>query len=280
MAIAASMGAGLLEANRTGGSVKPLHCGLAAQSGIVAARLALEGVTGPPTILEGRFGFFRAFTGERSDPALVSDGLGDRWETARLFIKPYPTNHFTHAGIDAARALRADGVDPREITDIELGVPAPVLRTIAQPAGAKARPESGHHAKFSGPFTVATAFLAESGLGVSNADFTDEVVTDEARIRLAGLVRCVPDDEATKSFPHEFPCLLRVTLADGSVHEHRVEHTRGGPDRPLTPAELAQKFRLNVEPALGAARCSHALDLITGLRDLESVRPLVSVLAG
>src|SRR5882757_1024501 len=35
--VAASMGAGLLEANRTGGTVKRVHCGWAARCGVAAA---------------------------------------------------------------------------------------------------------------------------------------------------------------------------------------------------------------------------------------------------
>ncbi|MFV1998793.1 MAG: MmgE/PrpD family protein, partial [Acidimicrobiia bacterium] len=140
--IAASMGAGLLEANRTGGTVKRTHCGWAAHSGISAAQLAVAGLTGPPTVLEGRFGFFEAYTEGRFDVEALTGELGERWEMTRLFIKPYPTNHFTHAGIDGALALRDGGVDPAQITEIELGVPAPVLRTIAEPADQKARPES------------------------------------------------------------------------------------------------------------------------------------------
>ena len=54
--IAASMRAGPLEANRTGGSVKRVHCGLAAHCGMAAADPARHGLTGPPTVLEGRFG--------------------------------------------------------------------------------------------------------------------------------------------------------------------------------------------------------------------------------
>src|ERR1700694_4634668 len=48
--IAASMGAGLLEANRTGGTVKRFHCGWAARCGVAAADLARHGLTGPPTL--------------------------------------------------------------------------------------------------------------------------------------------------------------------------------------------------------------------------------------
>jgi hypothetical protein len=64
--IAASMGAGLLEANRTGGTVKRVHCGWAAHCGVAAADLARHGLTGPPTVLEGRLGFLQAFCGDRA----------------------------------------------------------------------------------------------------------------------------------------------------------------------------------------------------------------------
>ena len=104
--IAASMGSGLIEANRTGGTVKRVHCGWAAHSGIAAAEFATAGLTGPPTVLEGRFGFFEAFTGGFYDRPSLVGRLGEEWELLRLFTKPYPTNHFTHAGIDAAIELR------------------------------------------------------------------------------------------------------------------------------------------------------------------------------
>ncbi len=254
IAIAASMGAGLIEANRTGGSVKRIHCGWAAHAGITAAAMARHGLTGPPTVLEGRFGFFRAYSEGRFDRGAILDGLGERWELPRIFYKPYPTNHFTHAGIDAALALRARGVDPAEIESIELGVPAPVLRTIAEPPEQKARPLTPYHAKFSGPFTVATALVGGGGLGVSSADFTEETLRDPERLRLAALVRCVADEEAGEVFPHQFPAVLTVRLSDGSVASERIRHNRGGPERPLSPEELTAKFRLNAEGAIPADR--------------------------
>ena len=104
--LAASLGGGVIEANRAGGTVKRLHCGFAAQAGLTAALLAEQGYTGPPTVLEGRFGFYRAFVGERFDAAAVVGGLGERWELPGIFFKPYPANHYTHAGIDAALAIR------------------------------------------------------------------------------------------------------------------------------------------------------------------------------
>jgi 2-methylcitrate dehydratase PrpD len=78
--IAASMGAGLLEANRTGGTVKRVHCGWVAQCGVAAADRARHGLTGPPTVLEGGFGFLQAFCGDRAHPDALVLGLGTDWE--------------------------------------------------------------------------------------------------------------------------------------------------------------------------------------------------------
>ena len=252
--IAASMGAGLLEANRTGGSVKRIHCGWAAHSGVSAALMARHGLTGPPTVLEGRFGFFRAYSEGRFNEAAILEGLGETWETPRIFYKPYPTNHFTHAGIDAAMALRARGVISTEIEAIDLGVPAPVLRTIAEPVEQKAKPLTPYHAKFSGPFTVATALVGGGGLGVYSNDFTEETLHDPERLRLAGLVRCFADEESTEIFPHQFPAVLTVRLRGGSEESERIRHNRGGPARPLSPEELATKFLLNAGQAIPPER--------------------------
>ena len=144
MAIAASMGAGILEANRTGGTVKPVHCGWAAHGGVTAAELAWAGLTGPPTALEGRFGWLMAFCGERADPEAITADLGERWELLQMHFKPYPANHFTHAGIDAALELRERGLGPDDLSEVQIGVATSTLRTIAQPASEKAQPPSGY----------------------------------------------------------------------------------------------------------------------------------------
>ena len=250
VAISASMGAGLLEANRTGGTVKRVHCGWAAHAGVTAAELARHGLTGPPTIFEGRFGFLQAYLGDEADAEEITRGLGKEWELPRVFFKPYPANHFTHAGIDAAIELREEGLDVAEIEEIELGVATPVLRTIAQPEEEKAKPKTGYAAQFSGPFTVATALVGGGGLGVSLDDFTDEVVQDTTKLDLTSRVRCVADEECDRIFPNQFPAVLRVRLKDSDVREARISHNRGGPENPLSDEELEIKFRTNAERVL------------------------------
>jgi 2-methylcitrate dehydratase PrpD len=273
IAIAASMGSGIIEANRTGGSVKPVHCGWAAQAGVSAAQFALGGVTGPPTALEGRFGFFQAFSDGEFDGGVVVDQLGERWELRRIFYKPYPTNHFTHAGIDAALTLR-EGLDLAEIETIELGVAAPTLRTIAEPVERKARPDSPHSARFSGPFTIAAALCGGGGLGVGLDDFTEETIRDPQRLHLASLVRCVADEQASEAFPHQFSGVLRIGLRDGSILEHRVRHTRGGPEWPLSEDELQAKFMTNATRVFDPDRALSLREIIGRLEELEDLGAL------
>jgi 2-methylcitrate dehydratase PrpD len=271
--IAASMGAGLLEANRTGGSVKRAHCGWAAHAGVCAADLARSGLTGPPTVLEGRFGFFQAYCGDGVAPGVLVDGLGERWEVLSVFFKPYPCNHFTHPGIDAALELRSEGLRPDAIAEVELGAPTAVLRTIGEPYEEKIHPRSGYHAQFSGPFTVAAALLGGGGLGLYLDDFTDERARDPRLLELAARVRCVPDEECDRIFPLRFPARLRVRTHSGETLERFVPSSRGGPEQPLSDEELGRKFELNASRALGS-RVEELRELVERFDSLESVTRL------
>jgi 2-methylcitrate dehydratase PrpD len=272
LGIAASMGGGVIEANRAGGTVKRLHCGWAAHAGLTAALLARAGYTGPPTVLEGRFGFYRAFLDGNYDPTPVVAELGERWEVPGIFFKPYPANHYTHAGIDAALAIRArHRIDPGRIRRIDLGAAAPALRTIGEPREEKIRPRSGYHAQFSGPFTVAAALLGGGGLGVSFDDFTDEKARDPARLALAAKVHTFVDEACDRLFPHQFPAVLRIETDDGTIYEERVMENRGGPGNPLSDDELRRKFALNAGQALAAEQAERLAEAIFALDRSDDV---------
>lgn len=274
MAIACSMGAGLLEANRFGGSVKRMHCGWAAHSGVVAAQAAQAGLTGPPTVLEGRFGFFRAYCGDTYDESALLDDLGSRWELDACFLKPYPTNVFTHTGIDAAATLRGRGLRAEDVESVQIAVAAATARTIAQPREAKIRPESGYHAQFSGPFTFALALRGGSGLGVYLDDFTDAAVADPVNLDLAARVEHVTDPRCEEIFPLHFPSIVRVRTRDGAELVEEVLANRGTRERPLSWADVRLKYDLNAR-SLGD-RADALADRIAGLATRSDVRGLLS----
>ncbi|MEU6020232.1 MmgE/PrpD family protein [Micromonospora sp. NPDC048871] len=275
LGVTASMAAGLIEANRTGGTVKRLHCGWAAHSAVTAADLVRRGFTGPPTVLEGRFGFYTAFLRGEADYDQITDGLGERWSVPDIFFKPYPANHFTHAGIDAGLALRAQGVPLDRITAIELRVPAAVIRTIGEPIATKRTPETGYQAQFSGPYTVVAGLLGGGGLGLGLGDFTDELARDPQRRALMALVEVVPDDECDKIFPYQFPAIVTVRTDDGRTWREEVLANRGGPQRPLSDAELAMKFRDNVAGRLSPETADQVVSTVLGLNEVNDVSDLL-----
>ncbi|MEO7130721.1 MAG: MmgE/PrpD family protein [Dermatophilaceae bacterium] len=252
LGITASMASGIIEANRTGGTVKRLHCGWAAQSGVTAAELVGHGFTGPPTVLEGRFGFFEAFLHGLFDPDEITRDLGVTWSIPDIFFKPYPANHFTHAIIDGGLALRAKGIRPADVTRATVAVPAAVIRTIGQPIEVKRAPETGYQAQFSAPYALTAGLFGGGGLGVGLDDFSDELAQDPARRTLMSHVEVIPDARLDAIFPSQFPAIVRVWTTDGAEHVEEVLANRGGNQRPLSDDELALKFEDTAGPWLPA----------------------------
>lgn len=248
--IAASMGAGLLEANRTGGTVKKMHCGWAAHSGVVAGELSMAGLTGPPTVLEGRFGFLQAHCGDRANVDALSDALGSEWALEQIGFKPYPCNIYTHPIIDAALQLRMEGVRGEDLERVEIGASGPTLRTIAEPPERKARPATGYEAQFSGPYAFAAALLGGGGLGVYLEDFTDDAVRDPARLDLASRVTLREDESCSKAFPERISAVVDFFKKDGTQGQIRIPKSRGFGEYRLNNAEQKTKFSLNASQAM------------------------------
>ena len=276
LGIAVSMGSGVIEGNRAGGSVKRLHCGWAVHAGIVAAQCAHAGITGPPTAFEGRFAFYQAFCGGVASPGEIESGLGTSWCIPGIFYKPYPANHFTHTAIDAALSLRKR-VGPDEVASVRIGVATPTVRTIGEPRQQKIRPQSGYHGQFSGPFAFAAAFLGGGGLGVALEDFSDENVREERYLSLAARVEVVGDAECDAIFPNQFPAIVRLTTLKGEVIEERVMSNRGGPARPLSRDELLVKFRGNARRVIAEGAANDLGDAILGMDERRKVVELMSL---
>jgi len=276
MGIAVSMASGVIEANRTGGTVKRIHCGWAAHAAICAARLAAAGITGPPTALEGRFGFFRAYLDGRYDASAIDAELGERWEVPDIFFKPYPANHFTHAGIDAALALRERGIGLDDVAALDLGVAEPTVRTIGEPIEIKRAPATGYQAQFSGPYTVVAALLGGGGLGLGLDDFTDALANDAERRRHMEKVTVAGRPECSELFPNQFPAVLAARLHDGSELEEAVMSNRGGPQRPLSDGELELKFADNAGRLLAESAVRQVQESVMALDRQPAIEPILT----
>jgi 2-methylcitrate dehydratase PrpD len=271
--IGASCASGLMEFLEDGSSVKRLHPGWAAHSGVLAAGLAAAGMTGPATGLEGRFGLYRAALGETPDLGPLLGTLGARWETLEIAFKPYPCCHYNHAYVDAARRLREEHrLTPGAIREVECIVPPGEVAVVCEPADAKRVPRTDYDAKFSLPFSVAAALLDGN---VAVGTFSQARLRDGELLALAARVRYTVDLDSP--FPRTFPGHVRIHLADGGSVEARVDRNRGGPEAPLSIGEVVDKFRDNAAQALPESRARELEKAALGLEGLEYLRALMAL---
>lgn len=251
LAIAASLAGGLRVSFGT--MVKPLHAGHAARSGVLATLLAAEGFSGADEIFEAARGFGEIFGGEPDWSAVGGSWDWERPEVLRsgIQVKPYPSCAMTHSPIDAMLALRPD-LPPEQLAAIECVVDAQVPEVVIY-----SRPRTGLEAKFSLEYCLAAALLdGPPGL----ARFTDPAVKEPAAQELLRRVTVrIEPSWPTSHADGRFRTRLAARLTDGRTLSAEREFPPGSPQRPLSRAELEQKFVDCAEPVLGAERARTAL---------------------
>ncbi|WP_225625849.1 MmgE/PrpD family protein [Streptomyces werraensis] len=275
LGICGSQAAGTLEL--AGSSLKRLHPGWAAHSGIVAAGLAAAGFAGPPGVLDGPLGLYASHLGLAPDRIdLDLDSLGDRWMCADTALKPYPCCHFTHAFIDAALALRAElggtAVRPEDVVEIVCPTSPGVMPAVTEPAARKQRPRTLYEAQFSVQYVVARALTAGR---IDLATFYDEPLDDPDVLALAARTVCPPDPDS--DYPARFPGEVILRLTDGREVRRRVETSSGTPGNTLTSDEVDAKFRANAGRVLAEDRVTAVARTVRDVEHLADVREMVGL---
>lgn len=272
--ICGSVAAGLLECWVDGTQSKFLHSGFAAQSGIAAALLAHAGVTGPPTVFEGRFGLFASHLQHpetAQDLERVAGGLGVKWESRNASFKPYPAAHVLHPYVDAVlRARQAHRISPADVAQVDCPVAEFNVSIVCEPLVEKLAPASDSHARISLQYTIAEA-IHEGRLGKSA--YSAENLHNPEILALAHRVHYHVDP----SFPGpgRFKGAVRITLHDGRVIEDTQEHNLGSPENPMTMAQLRAKFDENAGGVLSASERDRLAAEIDQLEDLDDASVIV-----
>ena len=261
VAIAASEASGLKE--NFGTMVKPLHAGLAARNGVLAAQLAKSGMTASAAAIEGPQGFLAAMDSSQPSLAGVVADLGTRWEIldTGITVKLYPSCAGTHPALDALLDLkRRERFAGDEVEGVEIGVD-PIVPTIL----IYDRPSSGLEGKFSMPFCAAAA-LVHGQVGLET--FEASPIADPAIVAMQARITMRIDPALDASAPPLTQAKVTVRLRNGRVLTASANGARGYHDRPASDDELAAKFMSCATQAMSESRAAAAL---AALRDIESV---------
>ena len=253
--IAGSQASGLMEFLTDGTSVKRVHPGWAAHAGLMAARLAAAGVTGPRGVLDGRFGLYRSHLGDGEwNLAALTRDLGARWHLLDISLKPYPCCHMNHAFIDCAAALQAQhALTPDAIEQVECFIHPREVPVVCEPLATKHLPQNDYDAKFSLPYAVASQLVRGH---VAVDDFSAAAIREPAVLDLAR--RVLYREDSSNDYPRCFPGWMRIRLRDGRVLEHHEPINRGHAERPLSEEAVRDKFRRNAALAI-IAQAAEAL---------------------
>jgi 2-methylcitrate dehydratase PrpD len=275
--ICGSQAGGIIEYLADGSWTKRLHPGWAAHAGVAAILLARAGFTGPETVFEGAHGFYQAFAGGYEEPRLEAllASLGSTWELAELTLKPYPCGSIAQPYMDCALRLRdKHQIRPADIVTVSCRTAEGPVPRLWEPPAATHRPANGYAAKFSLPYLLAAMFVKGRA---SLAEFTDEAVRDEAVLEVAGKVGYEID--ATIDYPRQFIGQVEVRLRDGRRLEESQDHPRGGPDSPMSRAEVEAKFRGNASLAVSDSQGTRVIGLVGDIASQPDVHALMRSLA-
>ena len=271
--IAASFAAGIR--CNFGTMTKPLHVGRAAENGVTAALLAARGFTADPDALDGPWGYF-AVQGGGVSAQKIAQGFGKTWTIVEpgVSIKPYPCGVLTHPTIDLMLKLVSENnVNPDEIETVKVHAGSNILNPIRYPIAA-----NHLQAKFSLPAALAMIALARKA---GKTEFSDAFVAAAPMQAMQKRITTELDPEIEKMGFDKMRSRIAIKLTNGKIIEGWAdERYRGGPDNPLSDAELEAKARSCCEGVLHGTCQSQLIEAAWSVTKIANVRQLMVLLNG
>jgi 2-methylcitrate dehydratase PrpD len=271
LGIAASSACGLKE--NLGSMVKPLHAGMAARNGVMAARLAKAGLVSSVQAIEGPQGYLVAMDSSKPPSALreaVAD-LGSRWETldTGITVKLYPSCAATHPPLDALLDLkRRYEFTWEDIVSVNVEVDSMTPRLLMYD-----RPSTALEAKFSMPFCAAAALV----FGAPSLETFEESKIREPRVQKllpAVTLRVDPSFDAAAPLSQ---ANVTVRVKDGRTVASRADGARGYPGR-LSDEELGTKFLACARRVLSESAAVRALNAVRRVESIGNIAELTEAL--
>jgi 2-methylcitrate dehydratase PrpD len=228
-----------------------------AESGVGAAEMAAAGLSGPPGILDGKWGVIKIMGG--GDPASLAKDLGTHWEFRDTVLKPYSSCRFTHGPVDI---LRASGLDPATIERLEIAT----FRTSCDVSD-RPDPQSEFDAILSHQLAAALALLRRPILPATYR------ALDRTARDLAARISVRHDPSLDAQYPARWPHRLTVSLKDGSTRT-LVSDQPPAADR----AAARTKFLALASPVLGEERAGAVAAMVAALETMPDTRGLARLL--
>jgi len=273
LGMAGTQSAGLWAFTADGAMSKRFHPGRSSQSGVMAALLAQKGYRGPTQILEAEDGGFCRATSDHVDFSLAVEGLGKRFLSTDVNIKPYACCASSHSAIDAVwQIAKKQNIIPADVEKI-------IVKTangVKVQCGFEYQPLSLVQAQMSLQYIVAVALMEGKAL---LEQFSEEKIADPKILELAKRVQIILDDEIEKVYPDRFANKVEVILKNGDRFETRIDFPKGSAENPMSFDQVAEKFKSLASKVLPSKRIDAIVEKIKKFEELNDVQNFTHLLA-
>jgi 2-methylcitrate dehydratase PrpD len=264
LGIAGSFSGGLWAFIHDGSQSKKLHSGRAAEGGLLAARFAQQGISGPTKLFEDVWGgFLQTLASANSTPEALDADLGAVWKLARCSIKPYASCRGTHSAIDALGLLHDQlNVPVDQVEDIQVSL-CSFLKDMCggQDVGTLAAAQ----------MSLAYALAARLVHGHCRLQaYDDEARNDPRIVQWMSRIRL----EVDPLLSEDGEPVVTLRTVDGRQASLCVEVPLGAPGNPLSDGLLAEKFFSLAMRVMPREQAEGLLEQLWRIEEMESVRTL------
>ena len=245
LSLASSMSSGFM--SQFGSMAKPLHAGLAAMRGIMAATLAQQGMQAGMHTLDGKHGMNTLMVGPDREQLQAELTGAEHGQTLSFKLQPvgepllitrhgfrvkrFPNCGSAHRAMDLLLdIMQQHQLNGEQIQQIEVHAPAANLNNLFYH-----QPENGLQAKFSMQYALACLLEnKQAGLG----DFTDAAVQRPEVLRHCDKITLHP----VAALESVTATVLVVHCTDGRTHRAQTMMPKGSIADPFPTSQYWQKF--------------------------------------
>jgi 2-methylcitrate dehydratase PrpD len=216
-------------------------------------------------VLSGDDNFFRV-NAPAANPGLLIDRLGERFEVVNTDIKKWTVGTPIQAPLDAIDNIRRKrAFEADEVKSVRLRL-APSVGAVV---------DNRDIPDICLQHMVAVMLIDKTASFQAAHD--KPRMKDAAVLRQRSKITYVPDASLSAVLPARV-AIVEVAFNDGSTLVDRVEAVRGTVRNPMTRAEVVDKARDLIAPALGAATARKLIDVLLAIETVKDVRALRPVL--
>jgi 2-methylcitrate dehydratase PrpD len=238
-----------------------VFAGMPARNAVEAVAIVAAGFTGVNDVFTGAQNFFITF-GQEPNPALLVDGLGERYEILETTIKKWTVGSPVQSVLDAVSILiKQNGIAYRDVSEVAIRMAPVEIDTVDN----RAMPDiSIQH--------LVSLLLIDGDL-TFDSSHDEERMHDPLVVALKQKVTLVPDPAREPRRAH-----VAIVTSDNHSFSHQAGPVHGSPENPMSREDVTQKALGLLAPVLGKANAGELIDVLWNIEKVGNVRELRKLL--